>query len=63
MNGLKQQTEVAAVVWDGAPSPHELVRGVGMPLMASLQSRAQSGGAFGIEKRVPEPEVAAVEGT
>ncbi len=34
VNGLKQQTEVEAVVWDGASSHrHELVRGVGMPLI------------------------------
>lgn len=34
VNGLKQQTEVAAVVWDGAPSHRdELVRGVGLPLI------------------------------
>lgn len=35
VNGLKQQTEVAAVVWDGAPSHRdEMVRGVGLPLIA-----------------------------
>ena len=35
VNGLKQNTEVAAVVWDGAPSHRgELVRGVGLPLIA-----------------------------
>jgi len=34
VNGLKQQTEVAAVVWDGAPSHRdELVRGLGLPLI------------------------------
>ena len=34
VNGLKQQTEVAALVWDGAPSHrNELVRGVGLPLI------------------------------
>ena len=34
VNGLKQQTEIAAVVWDGAPSHRsELVRGVGLPLI------------------------------
>ncbi len=34
VNGLKQQTEVAAVVWDGAASHRgELVRGVGLPLI------------------------------
>ena len=34
VNGLKQQTDVAAVVWDGASSHrHELVRGVGLPLI------------------------------
>jgi len=34
VNGLKQQTEVAAVVWDGAGSHRdELVRGLGMPLI------------------------------
>lgn len=34
VNGLKQQTEVAALVWDGAPSHRgELVRGVGMSLI------------------------------
>ena len=34
VNGLKQQTEVAAVVWDGASSHRgELVRGVGLPLI------------------------------
>ena len=34
MNGLKQQTEVAAVVWDGARSHrHELVCRVGLPLI------------------------------
>ncbi len=33
VNGLKQQTDVAAVVWDGARSHRdELVRGVGLPL-------------------------------
>ena len=35
VNGLKQNTEVAAVVWDGAPSHRgELVRGVDLPLIA-----------------------------
>lgn len=34
VNGLKQLTEVAAVVWDGAKSHQsELVRGVGLPLI------------------------------
>ena len=34
VNGLKQQTEVAAVVWDGARSHrHELVCRVGLPLI------------------------------
>ncbi|MDP6421686.1 MAG: transposase [SAR202 cluster bacterium] len=34
VNGLKQQTEVGAVVWDGASSHRgELVRGVGLPLI------------------------------
>ena len=34
VNGLKQLTEVAAVVWDGARSHrNELVRGVGLPLI------------------------------
>ena len=34
VNGLKQQTEVGAVVWDGAPSHrHELVGGVGLALI------------------------------
>ncbi len=34
LNGLKQQTDVGAVVWDGAPSHrHELVHGVGLPLI------------------------------
>lgn len=34
VNGLKQQTNVAAVVWDGAPAHrHELVQTVGLPLM------------------------------
>lgn len=34
VNGLKQLTTVAAVVWDGAPSHRdELVRGVGLPLI------------------------------
>ena len=34
VNGLKQLTEVAAVVWDGARSHRgELVRGVGLPLI------------------------------
>ena len=34
VNGLKQQTEIAAVVWDGAASHRsELVRGVGLPLI------------------------------
>ena len=34
VNGLKQQTEVAALVWDGAPSHRDgLVRGLGLPLI------------------------------
>ena len=34
VNGLRQQTEIAAVVWDGAASHRgELVRGVGLPLI------------------------------
>lgn len=34
VNGLKQQTEIEAVVWDGAKSHRgELVRGVGLPLV------------------------------
>jgi transposase len=34
VNGLKQQSEVAALVWDGAPSHgDELVRGLGLPLI------------------------------
>lgn len=34
VNGLKRQTEMAAVVWDGAASHRdELVRGVGLPLI------------------------------
>ena len=34
VNGLKQQTEVTAIVWDGAASHRgELVRGVGLPLI------------------------------
>ncbi len=34
VKGLKQQTEVAAVVWDGAPSHrNQLVRGLGLPLI------------------------------
>ena len=34
VNGLKQHTEIAAVVWDGAASHRgELVRGVGLPLI------------------------------
>lgn len=34
VNGLKQQTEVGALVWDGASSHRgELVRDVGMPLI------------------------------
>ena len=34
VNRLKQQTDVAAVVWDGASSHrHKLVRGVGLPLI------------------------------
>ena len=35
VNGLKQLTEVAAIVWDGARSHRsELVRGVGLPLIS-----------------------------
>ena len=35
VNGLKQQTEVAAVVWDGAPSHRDhRVHGLGLPLIA-----------------------------
>ncbi len=35
VNGLKQQTEVAAVVWDGARSHrNQRVHGVGLPLIA-----------------------------
>jgi len=34
VNGLKQQTEVAAVVWDGAPSHRDQrVHGLGLPLI------------------------------
>ncbi len=34
VNGLKQQTEVAAVVWDGAPSHRDRrMRGLGLPLI------------------------------
>lgn len=34
VNGLRQQAEIAAVVWDGAASHRgELVRGVGLPLI------------------------------
>ncbi|MFQ6028417.1 MAG: transposase [Dehalococcoidia bacterium] len=34
VNGLKHHTDVAALVWDGAPSHrNELVRGVGLPLI------------------------------
>jgi transposase len=34
VSGLKQQTEVGALVWDGAPSHRDkLVRGVGLPLI------------------------------
>ena len=34
VNGLKQQTDVAAVVWDGARSHRDdLVRGLGLPLI------------------------------
>ena len=34
VNGLKQQTEVAAVVWDGAPSHRDhRVHGLGLPLI------------------------------
>jgi len=34
VNGLKQQTEVAAIVWDGAPSHRDQrVRGLGLPLI------------------------------
>ena len=34
VKGLKQQTEVAAVVWDGAPSHRDkLVCGLGLPLI------------------------------
>tara|TARA_Y100000310_G_scaffold216932_1_gene218017 strand:- start:21 stop:527 length:507 start_codon:yes stop_codon:yes gene_type:complete len=35
VNGLKQQTEVAALVWDGAPSHRDQrVHGLGLPLIA-----------------------------
>ncbi len=34
VNGLRQQTEIAAVVWDGAAGHRgELVRGMGLPLI------------------------------
>ena len=34
VNGLKQQTDVAAVVWDGAPSHRDhRVHGLGLPLI------------------------------
>ncbi len=34
VNGLKQQTEVGAVVWDGAPSHRDRrMRGLGLPLI------------------------------
>ena len=34
VNGLKQQTEVAALVWDGAPSHRDQrVHGLGLPLI------------------------------
>jgi len=34
VNGLKQQTDVAAVVWDGAPSHRDQrVHGLGLPLI------------------------------
>ena len=34
VKGLKQHTEVAAVVWDGAPSHRDkFVRGLGLPLI------------------------------
>jgi len=34
VNGLKQQTEVGAVVWDGAPShSDQRVHGLGLPLI------------------------------
>ena len=34
VNGLKQQTEVAALVWDGAPSHRDhRVHGLGLPLI------------------------------
>ncbi len=69
VNGLKQLTKVAAVVWDGARSHRsELVRGVGLPLILlppyspELNLRQESRVLLGPAERVFEEVRRWVEG-